>query len=243
MLVLFSASGGACTLPEGPLPPRPHASGKGGPSLTASNAPPVLSASPVVTGSPAVGQTLSCSQGVWFNPAPTSYTYQWLRDGTVISGATSSTYVVVSGDLGHSISCTVTATNTHGSTPATSNAVLIVALPVNTSPPVISGATTIGATLTLTSPGVWSGSPTYTYLWSGARGSPNNGLTYVTVTADGGTSVTCQVTATNAVGSASQASNSCWPLRLVARRDGQSSGRRRGAATRRRQLIPPGRTC
>ena len=190
-------------VPEGPLPPRPHSSGKGGPSLGVSNAPPAGSASPTITGTPAVGQTLSCDNGVWFN-APTSYTYQW--NGTAGSPTTNSTYVVVSSDLGHTISCTVTATNAHGSASATSNSVLIVALPANTSPPVISGATTIGATLTLTSPGVWSGSPTYTYLWSGA-GSPVNGSTYVTVTADGGTSVTCQVTATNAAGSASQASN------------------------------------
>ena len=195
-------------VPEGPLPPRPHASGKGGPSLTTSNAPPVLSASPVVTGTPAVGQTLSCSQGVWFN-SPTSYTYQWLRDGTVISGATSSTYVVVSGDLGHSISCTVTATNAFGSTPATSNAVVIVALPVNTAAPVISGSLTVGSTLSCTQ-GTWSNSPTsYAYQWQ--RGGTNiagaTSSTYVTVTADGGTSVGCLVTATNASGSASQASN------------------------------------
>ena len=190
-------------VPEGPLPPRPHSSGKGGPSLGVSNAPPAGSASPTITGTPAVGQTLSCDNGVWFN-APTSYTYQW--NGTAGSPTTNPTYTVVAGDLGHTISCTVTATNAHGSASATSNSVLIVALPANTSPPVISGATTIGATLTLTSPGVWSGSPTYTYLWSGA-GSPVNGSTYVTVTADGGTSVTCQVTATNAAGSASQASN------------------------------------
>ena len=189
-------------VPEGPLPPRPHPSGKGGPSLGTSNSPPINSGTPVVTGIPAVGQTLTCDKGAWFYGS--TYTYQW--NGVAGSPTTNPTYTVVAGDLGHTISCTVTATNAHGSASATSNAVLIGALPANTSPPVISGATAIGSTLTLTSPGVWSGSPTYTYLWSGA-GSPNNGSTYVTVTADGGTSVTCQVTATNAVGSASQASN------------------------------------
>ena len=118
---------------EGPLPRplAPHRSGKGGPSLGASNAPPVISSSPVVTGTAAVGQTLSCDKGVWFN-APTSYTYQWLRDGANIAGATVSTYVVVAGDLGHAISCKVTATNANGSAPATSNAVMIVSIPVNT---------------------------------------------------------------------------------------------------------------
>ena len=195
-------------VPEGPLPPRPHASGKGGPSLTASNAPPVLSASPTITGTPTVGQTLTCSQGVWFN-SPTSYTYQWKRDGTVISGATSATYVVVSADLGHALTCTVTATNAFGSTPATSNSVLIVALPANTAAPVISGSLTVGSTLSCTQ-GTWTNSPTsYAYQWQ--RGGTNiSGATsssYTTVTADAGTSVGCLVTATNAAGSASQASN------------------------------------
>ena len=195
-------------VPEGPLPPRPHSSGKGGPSLGVSNAPPAGSASPTITGTPAVGQTLSCSPGVWFN-APTSYTYQWKRDGTVISGATSATYVVVAGDLGHTITCTVTATNAFGSTPATSNAVSIVALPANTAAPVISGSLTVGSTLSCTQ-GTWTNSPTsYAYQWQ--RGGTNiSGATsssYTTVTADGGTSVGCLVSATNAAGSASQASN------------------------------------
>ena len=195
-------------VPEGPLPPRPHVSGKGGPSLGVSNAPPTGGASPVVTGTPTVGSTLACSQGTWFN-SPTSYAYQWLRDGANIAGATASTYVVVSGDLGHSISCTVTATNAFGSTPATSNAVLIVALPANTAAPAASGSLTVGSTLSCTT-GTWTNSPSsYSYQWTrnGVNISGATAATYVTVSADAGTSVGCLVTATNAAGSASQASN------------------------------------
>ena len=196
-------------VPEGPLPPRPHPSGKGGPSLLgATNSPPVGSAGPTVTGAPTVGSTLTCSQGTWFN-SPTSYTYQWLRDGTTITGSTASTYVVVAGDLGHALSCTVTATNAFGSTPATSNAVLIVAIPANTAAPVASGSLTVGSTLSCTQ-GTWTNSPTsYAYQWQrgGANISGATSASYVTVSADGGTSVGCLVTATNAAGSASQASN------------------------------------
>ena len=43
--------------------------------------------------------------------APITYTRQWKRNGTNISGATASTYVSVSGDIGTTISATVTATN------------------------------------------------------------------------------------------------------------------------------------
>lgn len=193
---------------EGPLPPRPRPSGKGGPSLGASNTPPILSGAPVVTGIAAVGQTLACDHGLWYG-APTGYAYQWLRDGANIGGATSATYVVVSGDLTHAISCKVTATNANGSTPATSNALTIVALPANTTAPVISGSLTVGSTLSCTT-GTWSNSPTsYAYQWM--RGASNisgaTSATYVTVTADGGTSLTCVVTATNAAGSASATSN------------------------------------
>ncbi len=52
---------------------------------------PVNTAAPVVSGTPAVGQTLSCSTGAWTGePAPT-YTYAWLRNGAAIPGASAST--------------------------------------------------------------------------------------------------------------------------------------------------------
>ena len=196
-------------VPEGPLPPRPHASGKGGPSINqGGSTPPVLSAGPTITGTPTVGSTLTCSQGTWFN-SPTSYAYQWLRDGTTIVGSTASTYVVVAGDLGHALSCNVTATNAFGSTPATSNAVLIVALPVNTVAPAITGTATVGSTLSCTQ-GTWTNSPTsYTYQWmrNGVNISGATASSYVVVTADAGTSIRCTVTAINATASASATSN------------------------------------
>lgn len=89
-----------------------------GPVLQAA---PVNTDSPTVTGHSRVGVTLSCSTGTW-SPAATSYTYQWYRAGAStsvpISGATSSSYVVVSGDLGLIVFCRVTATNAGGSTVA-----------------------------------------------------------------------------------------------------------------------------
>ncbi len=75
--------------------------------------------SPAVSGTAAVGHTLTCSQGKWSGDSLT-YTYQWLRDGSAISGATSSTYGVTGADSGHSISCRVSATGLEGSASATS---------------------------------------------------------------------------------------------------------------------------
>jgi hypothetical protein len=60
--------------------------------------------------------------GNW-NGEPTSYAYQWKRDGSADIG-TGDTYAVVAEDGGHSITCVVTATNAQGSTAAPpSNAV------------------------------------------------------------------------------------------------------------------------
>ncbi|HEV7937150.1 MAG TPA: carboxypeptidase-like regulatory domain-containing protein [Solirubrobacteraceae bacterium] len=75
---------------------------------------PVNTAAPVLTGTPAVGQTLSCSTGTWAN-SPTSFSYTWLRSGVPIASQVGSTYVVQAADEGHAISCQVTAGNGGGS--------------------------------------------------------------------------------------------------------------------------------
>ena len=83
---------------------------------------PANTAAPVISGTPAVGSSLTASTGTWSN-TPTSYAYQWKRAGTAISGATASTYTVVSGDVGQALTVTVTASNTAGSASATSASV------------------------------------------------------------------------------------------------------------------------
>ena len=63
------------------------------------------------------GAVVTCSPGTW-NYHPTSYNYQWRRNGAAISGATSQTYLVASGDVGATLSCVVTATNPAGTSGA-----------------------------------------------------------------------------------------------------------------------------
>ena len=79
---------------------------------------------PVISGNAVVGGSLSCSQGTWRN-RPTSFSYGWLRGGTVIAGQISSTYTPGSTDGGRHIACQVTATNPAGSAIATSIAVTV----------------------------------------------------------------------------------------------------------------------
>jgi len=111
---------------------------------------PASTAAPTLTGTPAVGQALSCSQGSWSHE-PTYLVYQWLRNGSVISGQTGSTYTVQPADPGHSIGCSVTAGNGTGAASAMSNAV---AIPVPLA--VFAGVKVKGAvaSVTLSCPGV-----------------------------------------------------------------------------------------
>jgi hypothetical protein len=87
-------------------------------------APPVVIDAPAVIGTGAVGQVLTCTQGNW-DGTPSSYAYQWKRDGTTNIGTNANAYTLVAGDSGHSVSCVVTATNLTGSTPAASNAIAV----------------------------------------------------------------------------------------------------------------------
>ena len=86
---------------------------------------PVNTASPVVSGTAVVGQTLSTTDGTWTGTAPITYSYQWYRGATLISGATNNTYTLVQADAGNTsnIKCVVTATNGAGSASADSNTV------------------------------------------------------------------------------------------------------------------------
>ena len=162
---------------------------------------PAATVNPSISGTATVGKTLTCATGTWTN-APSGYTYQWLSDGSSISGATTSTYVLVSGDLGHKISCKVTASNSEGSGNATSATVLVVQAPVNSSAPVVNGTAAVGSLLTC-DPGTWTYSPTYTYVWlrSGSVISGATSVTYTVTSSDSGRTLACRVTGTNDGGS------------------------------------------
>ena len=181
---------------------------------------PVNSVAPVISvsggGNAKVGSTLSTTNGTWISTpnVVTSYSYQWYNSSGLISLATSSTYTIVTLDAGQSVTCQVTAINIGGSSnPATSNAIIVA--PYNTIAPVISvvggGSPSIGSTLS-SDTGTWTSAPSaitsYTYKWyRDATLISSAGNTYITVTADAGKSITCQVTAVNGGGSSNPATS------------------------------------
>jgi hypothetical protein len=100
-------------------------------SDAASNAAPVNSGEPKISGTAQVGQTLTTSNGTWTN-SPTSFAYQWRRCDAQgngcsnIGGADTSSYLIRGGDNGNTIRVRVTAKNADGSATATSNATEVV---------------------------------------------------------------------------------------------------------------------
>ena len=86
---------------------------------------PVNTAGPSISALSGIAGRIGCvyiaSVGSWnSNDAynPTSYSYQWQRAGSDISGATNNTYTTGANDVEQIISCRVTANNLRGSTPA-----------------------------------------------------------------------------------------------------------------------------
>lgn len=135
---------------------------------------------PTITGTRAVGYTLTASTGTW-SPTPDSFAYQWYRAGAAISGATASTYTLTSSDKDKAITVRVTARKAgYVSTARTSAATGAILGVYSTAPtPTISGTKAVGYTLTANA-GTWSPTPTsFTYQWY--RGSTAiTGATYRT---------------------------------------------------------------
>jgi hypothetical protein len=91
------------------------------------NHPPRPTGAPTIAGSAVEGETLTCAPGDW-SGSPT-FSFEWLRDGSPIGGASAATYTLTTADVGRAISCRVTATNTGGSPKAISSAVTPAATP------------------------------------------------------------------------------------------------------------------
>jgi hypothetical protein len=174
---------------------------------------------PAVSGTAAVGHTLTSSAGSW-NGAPTAFSFQWQRCSSTgtgcidIPGATSSTYTLTAADGGASVRATVSATNVNGaSSYAASAADVVVPVPTATGTPVVSGIPAVGQRLSTTS-GSWNTSVSFAYQWqrcaasgSGCVAIPGaTSASYSIVAADAGLVLKSVVTATNVAGTASAAS-------------------------------------
>jgi len=168
-------------------------------AATAAVAPAVLTATPTpaIAGVAVVGQKLTVMTGIW-SPGPVTLSYQWLRSGSPIAGATAPSYVPVAADAGAKLSVAVTGAKpgyrSVAKTSVTTSAVLrvLTATPV----PTITGVPRVGIPITATV-GTWSPSPVaLTYQWK-AGGVVIAGATrssYTPTTRDLGKTLTVTVT-------------------------------------------------
>jgi hypothetical protein len=87
---------------------------------------PTNTAPPALNGTARVGETLTATQGTWNGTTPLTYAYQWQRcdkNGAgcnAIAGATSASYQLTSSDQDNTLRVRVTASNSAGSSTATS---------------------------------------------------------------------------------------------------------------------------
>ncbi len=184
---------------------------------------PQVTVAPVISGTAVDGQMLSVTTGTWTGAPTSAYSYQWQRCDptgstcTTIANASSATYSLTPADVGSTLQAVVTATNAAVSQSVTSgpSATVAAAAPQGTAAPAISGTPTVGQTLS-TATGSWTGTPTisYTYQWqrcdATGAGCANiataTGPGYLVVNADAWHALRVVVTATNAGGSQSAAS-------------------------------------
>jgi len=187
---------------------------------------------PSIAGTPRQGETLTAQNGTW-SGNPTSFNYRWLRCNAEaqscadITGATNRTYTVTAADVDQRLRVLVSATNASGSSQPTNSAatglVTGTAAPANTARPTVAGTPQVGEELTA-GEGRWTGVPTrFTYQWqrcdsNGANCANVGGATaktYGARAADVGRTVRVQVTASNANGSASAASDRSQVIRAA----------------------------
>ena len=193
----------------------------------ATPSPPINTVKPTISGAAQQGQTLTASPGTWDGTPTITFADQWQAcDATGcsdIAGATGSTYVVASTDVGKTLRVVVTATNGVGSATATSNQTAAVVgpstAPANTAPPAITGTPQSGQTLNATT-GTWTGSQpiAFSYRWQRCAAGTCTTIggttsSYTLVDADVGSTIQVTVTASNTGGSATATST---PTAVVA---------------------------
>lgn len=154
-----------------------------------------LTPTPTITGIPRLGQTLTANAGIWDQGV--SLQYQWNRDGSPISGATSVNYVISSTDLEKSLTVSVTGSKPDFTSVTKSSAPIAVVLSEFTLAPVpvISGTAMEAQTLTSTA-GTWDSGTTLSYQWKadGMAISGATGSTFKLTSAQVGKAITLTIT-------------------------------------------------
>ncbi|MBM7516686.1 SdrD B-like domain-containing protein [Nocardioides nitrophenolicus] len=158
---------------------------------------------PTVSGTAAVGSTLTATRGTWFPTTAVEFRYQWLRGGVPVDGATLASYTLRDADSGSRMSVEVIAVHQGATESALSAQTAVVTggqPPVsaitNTTPPTVTGTTSVGSVLTA-SPGTWSpADATVTLEWLRGSTVVGTGPGYTSTSADVGATLRVRASAT-----------------------------------------------
>lgn len=152
----------------------------------------IKSAKPKITGTPAVGKTLTAATS--WTPPGLAYAYEWLAGGAPIPGAEDKTFQLTSAQLGKAITVRVTATNRRGTSVAQVSKATkkVKAGKLTLGTPTVTGTPKVGVEL-FTSPGAWVPADTsFSYQWFRVVGKKTIAIpgamapSYVPVEADRG---------------------------------------------------------
>lgn len=103
----------------------------------------------VADGVPEYGDTLTADPGTDWSPTPDRYSYQWKRNGSVVSGATYADYTVRAEDVGSSMTVVVTGVKPgFKADPQESPAVTILGATMPGATPIVTGTPQVGQKLT-----------------------------------------------------------------------------------------------
>jgi hypothetical protein len=166
--------------------------------LTANSMALASTPTPTVTGKARPNHRLTAKVRTWA-PAPVTLSFQWLRDGAPIPGATGLKYKVQTADGGARLSIQVTGSKPgYASVSKVSKTTKMVPrTKLKTATPTIGGTPQVGSTLTAKS-SKWTSGTTLTHQWfrSGKKVTDATGPSYVLTSLDQGTKITVKITGT-----------------------------------------------
>ncbi|MDO6482017.1 calcium-binding protein, partial [Shimia thalassica] len=180
----------------------------------------------VVEGTPTEGQTLTADASTVADADGLGvFSYQWLRDGADISGASSETYQLTQGDVGTAISVRIDYTDGIGTLESLSSRATVVVLNVNDAPhgqPSITGTARQGQEMTADATGISDvdGLGEFHYAWrrDGEDIPGANAASYALVAEDIGARISVVVSYIDGGGTseavASESTGSVQPLAL-----------------------------
>lgn len=153
-----------------------------------------------VSGRPVVGRTLRAVPGTW-TPGSVALTYQWLRDGAAIAGATGRNHRLVQADAGHRVAVRVTGSLSGATTTGRTSRPVKVLRQLGATPrPRLVGTPKVGRVLAVRT-GTWTPAPvrlSVVWLRDGQVIRGAHGLRHRLTRADRGHRITVTVTGTRA---------------------------------------------